>query len=446
MTKKFIYTFTLTALLTSGAFIPSITSQSYAGEHGHGHAAAADTHDEHSDHDDHDDHGHHDEHSEEEQERGPNGGKLFRSSDFAIELTIYETGVDPQFRIYAYQHGKAVNPEDVDLSITLSRLDGEVNNFAFSPEGDMLIGDGVVTEPHSFDVEIKAQYQGNAHEWAFESHEGRTEISAKSAMEAGISIENAGPAIINEYASLTGHVTLNRDSTAKIKARFPGIVKSVNALWGQNVKKGDVLATIESNESLKLYNVIAPMDGTILARETNVGDVANGEPLFTIADLSEVWAEFHIFPDDLDKIKQGQMTHVSTLADIKAGNGAKASAPVKMLLPTADANSQTVLAIVPLDNSAGNWRPGMTVKGDVLINEKHVPLAVKTSALQSFRDFTVVFAKIKDTYEVRMLELGASDGEQVEVLSGLKPNTEYVVENSFLIKADIEKSGAGHDH
>ena len=75
-----------------------------------------------------------------------------------------------------------------------------------------------------------------------------------------------------------------------------------------------------------------------------------------------------------------------------------------------------------------------------------MPLAVKTSALQRFRDFTVVFAKVGNTYEVRMLELGMSDGNMVEVLSGLKPDTEYVTEGSFLIKADVEKSGASHDH
>ena len=70
----------------------------------------------------------------------------------------------------------------------------------------------------------------------------------------------------------------------------------------------------------------------------------------------------------------------------------------------------------------------------------------KRQALQKFRDFTVVFAKYGDTYEVRMLKLGVNNGEWVEVLEGLKPGTEYVTNNSFLIKADIEKSGASHDH
>jgi cobalt-zinc-cadmium efflux system membrane fusion protein len=66
--------------------------------------------------------------------------------------------------------------------------------------------------------------------------------------------------------------------------------------------------------------------------------------------------------------------------------------------------------------------------------------------LQSFRDFTVVYARVRQTYEVRMLDLGRRDGEFVEVLSGLEPGTTYVSENSYLIKADIEKSGASHDH
>lgn len=381
-----------------------------------------------------------------EQERGPRGGKLFRDGDFSIELTIFEQGVPPQFRVYAYENNKSVDPSKVNLSIELHRLDGEINRFTFKPDSDVLIGDGVVTEPHSFDVKMNADYKGQSHAWEFESYEGRTEISDKAAEEGGIKTEVAGPSSISEQIRLTGRITLNRNTTAKVHARFPGIVKSVNALWGKQVKRGDVLARVENNKSLKTFNVVSPINGIIMARNTNVGDVVGGEPLFAIADLSEVWAEFHVFPSDLSRIQQGQMVQVSSLNIHQDEEQEMTEAPIEMLLPTADANSQTVLAIVPLDNKEGLWRPGMTVKGNVLVDEKQVPLAVKTSALQRYRDFTVVFAKVGNTYEVRMLELGVSDGENVEVLSGLKPDTEYVTENSFLIKADIEKSGAGHDH
>jgi cobalt-zinc-cadmium efflux system membrane fusion protein len=88
----------------------------------------------------------------------------------------------------------------------------------------------------------------------------------------------------------------------------------------------------------------------------------------------------------------------------------------------------------------------MTVSAEVTVDAREVPLAVRESSLQRFRDFTVVFAKVGDTYEVRMLELGQRDGEWAEVLGGLKPGTPYVTEQSYLIRADIEKSGASHDH
>ena len=78
--------------------------------------------------------------------------------------------------------------------------------------------------------------------------------------------------------------------------------------------------------------------------------------------------------------------------------------------------------------------------------EHAVPLAVKRTGLQTFRDFTVVYAQIGDEYEVRMLELGRQDDEWIEVLGGLEAGTRYVTTNSYLVKADIEKAGAVHEH
>jgi len=111
-----------------------------------------------------------------------------------------------------------------------------------------------------------------------------------------------------------------------------------------------------------------------------------------------------------------------------------------------DPGSQSIVARAPFDNAEGKFRPGMTVNGHVVFDKAQAALAVKTIAIQRFRDFEVVYAKVGDTYEVRMLEIGRRSTEWTEVLGGLEPGTEYVVANSFLIKADIEKSGASHDH
>ena len=142
----------------------------------------------------------------EELEKGPNGGKMFRNGDFAVEVTIYENGVSPQFRVYTYDDDKLLDSSKVDLTIELNRLDGEVNHFSFKPQDNILVGDGVVTEPHSFDVVITAEYGGKTYKWDFESYEGRTKISEEAALEGGIKTQKAGSAIINQYAKLTGRI------------------------------------------------------------------------------------------------------------------------------------------------------------------------------------------------------------------------------------------------
>ena len=87
-----------------------------------------------------------------EYERGPHRGRMLRDGDFAVEITIFEDGVDPQFRVYPYLNDRPLDPRQVQLAMSLTRLGGQVDQFAFQAQEDFLLGAGVVTEPHSFDV------------------------------------------------------------------------------------------------------------------------------------------------------------------------------------------------------------------------------------------------------------------------------------------------------
>ncbi|MGK0261323.1 MAG: cobalt-zinc-cadmium efflux system membrane fusion protein, partial [Candidatus Azotimanducaceae bacterium] len=200
------------------------------------------------------------------------------------------------------------------------------------------------------------------------------------------------------------------------------------------------LAQIESNESLKTYSVTAPITGVVTARRVNPGEQTNGRELFTIMDTSDVWAELAVFPTDLPRVNPGQRVKVNL-----AAGGLQREGVISLLNTTAESN-RSVLARVVLDNSDGVLVPGAILTGEIQVAEHQVPLAVKRTGLQSFRDFTVVYALIEDEYEVRMLDLGRQDGEWIEVLGGLEAGTRYVTLNSYLVKADIEKSGASHDH
>jgi cobalt-zinc-cadmium efflux system membrane fusion protein len=374
-------------------------------------------------------------------ERGPHRGRMLREGNFAIEVTIFETGVPPQYRLYAYRDNQPLPANGVQATVTLGRLGGKTDHFTFKPEGDVLIGDGVVLEPHSFDVTVVAREGEREHRWEYASYEGRTTIAAAVAESSGLKTERSGPATLRTQLPLMGSVVLNENRLARVRARFPGAVREVRVGVGDSVTRGQLLARVEANESLRSYEITAPISGVVTARNTNVGDVAGDAPLFEIADLSEVWVDLHAFGKDLPRLQPGQpVTLISSVGETRA------EATLDRLLPIAAAGSQSAIARVHLPNPDGVWRPGLAVSADVTVGERAVPLAVRTSGLQPFRDFTVVYAQVGETYEVRMLELGERDPDYAEVLGGIDPDVTYVTEQSFLIRADIEKSGASHDH
>ncbi len=374
-------------------------------------------------------------------ERGPNGGRLLKQGSFAVEITIFETGVPPQFRVYPYVDGHPVDPAIVDLTIELERLGGVTDRFSFKSGSAYLVGDGVVVEPHSFKVSVSATHNGQRYDWSYPSFEGRTTINTQTAREVGIKVEPVGPVKIEETLDVLGRVHLAPGAKATLRARFAGQVIAVNKTVGDTVRAGECLVRIESNESLKAYCVVSPIDGVVLERRTNVGDIAGKEALLVVGDLRKLLADFHVFPKDRHRVAAGQAVKISSIDDRLI-----TTSEIETILPMTKRETQTVIAHVALPNPNKEWMPGMTVRGEIVVKKEEVSLAVRTQALQRFRDFTVVFARVGETYEVRMLELGRQTPQWTEVLGGIRSGQDYVTHNSFLIKADIEKSGATHDH
>lgn len=388
-----------------------------------------------------DQHGGHEEAHAGEDEHGPHGGRMLRAGEFALEVTVFESGVPPEFRLYAYRHGESLPPEEVAAKVTTVRLGGEETSFEFAPREDYLVSQRHVREPHSFEVRVSAEHQGQKHTWEYDSYEGRTSIPRAIAAASGIETTEAGPAVIRETLGFTGTIRVIPSRIAHQRARFPGVIREVAVDLNQRVEAGELLATVQSNESLETYPIEAAMDGIVLEFDAAPGEATGGEPLFVIADLSSVWAELDVFSRDVSRIETGQRVTVSNLDGRQVGEGR-----IEILSPVASRAAQSVRARVRLDNGEGNWRPGQFVRGEVVVAEADVPLAVKRGSIQRFRDFDVVYARVGDTYEVRMLELGRQDAEHVEVLDGLAPGETYVTRNSYLVKADLEKSGAAHDH
>jgi membrane fusion protein, heavy metal efflux system len=372
--------------------------------------------------------------------KGPHNGRMLVDGPFAIELAIFETGVPPEYHAWPSLDGKPLPLDQVNLTVDLTRLGDRRDHFTFAPQADYLRSDDVVHEPHSFVVKVTAEHAGNTHEWTFDSFEGRTTIPAEIANTAGIRTEIAGPAKMAETLSLYGRIAPDPAYQREVSARFPGLIRKVHKGLGDRVQSGDSLVEIESNESLQTYVVRSPIAGIITARDANVGEQTGSESLFTVTDASKVVAELSVFPRDRTRVRPGARVRVKAADSTESIEG---KIERIALLASAD---QSIVARARLDNASGALLTGSFVTADVVVAEREVPLAVKASGLQPFRDFTVVFEQVGDTYEVRMLELGERHGDWVEILGGLEPGAKYASENSYVIKADIEKSGASHDH
>lgn len=371
--------------------------------------------------------------------RGPHGARILRDGDFAVELAIFETGVPPEFHAWGYFQDAPVDPSAFELQVTLTRLD-TVDVMDFRPQEDFLRSNGVVHEPHSFVVTVDARFRGASRRWEYDSLEGRTTISPALVTDLGIETAIAGPAEIRQELQVFGRIQPNPDYSRSLYARFDGPIREVNVTLGQDVRAGQTLLVVESNESLKPYAIEAPISGRITRRNANPGEQTNGRLLLEITDTSKVWAELALFPADREKVRLG------AAVSLVPGNGGEVIHGSISQFATELGAGQTLIARVPVENLDGRFAPGTFVRGTINTGNISVPLAVRREGLQSFRDFTVVYAKVGNQYEVRMLDLGRQDSELVEVLGGLNPGTEYVTTNSYIIKADVEKSGASHDH
>ena len=378
-----------------------------------------------------------------EAKEGEHGGRLMEQDAYAVELKIFEDGTPPKYQAWLYRDGKRLAPTSGSVEVRLKRLGNIAENHVLTPRDDgSLMAATVVGEPHSFDVEVLAAVGGKALRWAYPSYEGRTRIDPKIAQAGGIRVAKAGPGLIADQHEVQGLLTPVEGRLAKVMARYPGPVRALRANVGDRVRAGQALASVESNLSLTTYAVTSPISGVVMARSASVGTVATeGAPLFEIADLSTLWVDLHVFGSDAQHIAAGSRVDITRMSD-----GVIAQTVIERVLPGTATASQSAVARASVRNDDGLWRPGSAVRARIVVTEQPAPLVVPLSALQTFRDWEVVFIRVGDTYEVRPVELGQRDAKNVEVLEGLKAGNQVVVEQSYLVKADIEKSGASHDH
>ncbi|HYQ48854.1 MAG TPA: efflux RND transporter periplasmic adaptor subunit, partial [Pseudomonas sp.] len=299
------------------------------------------------------------------------------------------------------------------------------------------------------------------------------------------------------------------DRTAHVVPRVPGVVEAVHADLGQAVKRGQVLAVIASQQISDLrseqqaaqrrlelarltfqreqqlwqerisaeqdyqqarqalqeaeialanarqkvaavgpagagnrYELRAPFDAVVVEKHLTVGEVVDETSnAFTLSDLSRVWATFAVAPRDLLKVTTGRSVTVSA-PDL----GAEVEGKVNYVGSLLGEQNRAATVRATLANPNGAWRPGLFVNIAVSVERFNAAVVVPVSALQTWEEQTVVFARTEEGFEARPVKAGRRDAGQVEITEGLAAGTQVAAAGSFVLKSELGKGSAEHSH
>ena len=342
-----------------------------------------------------------------------------------------------------------------------------------------------------------------------EEEEGKLHLSIAQIEAAGVQLADAGPRELGTAISFPGEIRFDEDRTAHVVPRVPGVVESVQAELGQAVKRGQVLAVIASQQISDLrseqqaaqrrlelarltfqreqqlwqerisaeqdylqarqalqeaeialanarqkvaavgpagagnrYELRAPFDAVVVEKHLTVGEVVDETSnAFTLSDLSRVWATFAVAPRDLDKVTTGRNVTVSA-PDL----GARVEGKVNYVGSLLGEQNRAATVRATLANPNGAWRPGLFVNVAVSVERFNAAVVVPQSALQTWEEQTVVFARTEEGFEARPVKTGRRDAGLVEITTGLAAGTQVAAAGSFVLKSELGKGSAEHSH
>uniref|UniRef100_A0A832I517 HlyD family secretion protein n=1 Tax=Eiseniibacteriota bacterium TaxID=2212470 RepID=A0A832I517_UNCEI len=384
------------------------------------------------------------EHHREEIVRGPRGGRLFHAPGLSLELVLAEDGAAPEFRAYLYDGARRpVDPVRGTLEVVLERFGGREDRIVFAAAGDFFRGLRAVAEPHSFTARVAYVDGAKRLEWTFEQLEGRITLPAQALATSGIEVAAAGPRDIEVTFQSPGEVRVSPERLVQVRPRFAGVVRTVDVRLGDGVTAGQRVAVIHSNESLAEYEVVAPIGGTIVARDAVPGQaVTPDHPLCTIADLTQVWVDFPLAPALSGRVRPGQAVRIRG----GTAGGPEAQARVHYVGPLLEQDSRVSRVRAALSNADGRWPPGLFVTASVVVDRVRAAVALPEEAIVRTARGPAVFRAMGRTFELQPVTTGRSDGLWTEVVEGLAAGDSIVVRQAFLLKAELGKSEAAHGH
>jgi cobalt-zinc-cadmium efflux system membrane fusion protein len=198
-------------------------------------------------------------------------------------------------------------------------------------------------------------------------------------------------------------------------------------------------------ESLRKQYLRAPISGRVSERRVDLGGLIGREgqesELFVIVNLDNIWVDLAVSPEDIASVREGGSVSVRAI-----GIDGEVSAKIIFVSPLLDRETRNARVIASLPNADHRWKPGTFVTAEIPLGDDAAKVIVPRKALQTIRSSPTLFVRDADGFEARQVRTGREDDDDVEIVSGLALGETYAVANTFLLKAELEKTEAGNEH
>lgn len=272
-----------------------------------------------------------------------------------------------------------------------------------------------------------------------------------SSQEEFLAAQNALKKAQAEYASARDEAAFQtrkalleaRRAADVTRLRLQAAERKLHVLGLDEAAVEGLAAGREPEERLAWYELKAPFSGEVIEQHVTRGEFLTDETAaYVVADLTTVWVDLSVYPEDVGRVRAGLRAIVST------GDGLAAEGKITYVGPAVDPETRAGLARVNLPNPKREWKPGMFVNGEVVVDEVDVEVLVPRTALLNVEGRTVVFVQEGDSFEARPVVVGRGNELHVEITAGLDVGEPYAAEGGFGLKAHLAKGsfGDGHAH
>lgn len=189
--------------------------------------------------------------------------------------------------------------------------------------------------------------------------------------------------------------------------------------------------------ALRRKEIRSPLAGRVIERLVSLGQAVGGEgqakELYVVSDLSVVEADLAVPAADLGLVREGQSVRLQNAE----GRGFEGKIIFVNAMITRETRSGHVIASFANPDFA--LRPGSLFDAEIALKETPVKIKVPRAATMIIDGDPYVFVRSEKGFTKRRVQLGRSDDEWVEVVSGLDPGETIAVANTFLLKAELGK-------